>query len=98
MDANGVLRPAAGSGPAVAVVQGVSEKLLAASALNAEILQRRGRHRNVGVGDGRRAPAGRRALHELDDVAAGPRTRQRLADAMMDGLTSSSSSDRTPIR
>ena len=71
MDANGVLRPAAGSGPAVAVVQGVSEKLLAASALNAEILS------DVVVIDTLASEMAARTLqavervHELDDVAAG---------------------------
>jgi hypothetical protein len=71
MDANGVLRPAAGSGPAVAVVQGVSEKLLAASALNAEILS------DVVVIDALASEMAARTLQavervrELDDVAAG---------------------------
>jgi hypothetical protein len=71
MDANGALRPAAGSGPAVAVVQGVSEKILAASALNAEILS------DVVVIDTLASEMAARTLqavervHELDDVAGG---------------------------
>ncbi|HZX67313.1 MAG TPA: cache domain-containing protein [Candidatus Elarobacter sp.] len=70
MDATGPL-PAVASGPAVAVVQGVSEKILAASALNAEILS------DVVVIDtlatemaGRTQQAVAR-VRELDDVAAG---------------------------
>jgi hypothetical protein len=69
MEATGSL--AVTSGSAVAVVQGVSEKILAASALNAEILS------DVVVIDtlatemaGRTQHAVER-VHELDDVAAG---------------------------
>ncbi len=71
MDANGTLRPAASSGPAVAVVQGVSEKILAASALNAEILS------DVVVIDTLASEMAERTqraverVHELDDVAGG---------------------------
>ncbi len=71
MDANGPLRPVNGSGPAVAVVQGVSEKILAASALNAEILS------DIVVIDTLATEMASRTLqavervHELDDVAAG---------------------------
>ncbi len=71
MDANGALRPAVGAGPAVAVVQGVSEKILAASALNAEILS------DVVVIDTLATEMATRTLqavervHELDDVAGG---------------------------
>lgn len=71
MEANGSLRPAAGSGPAVAVVQGVSEKILAASALNAEILS------DVVVIDTLASEMSERTqqavdrVHELDDVAGG---------------------------
>jgi hypothetical protein len=71
MDASGTLQPAAGTGPAVAVARGVSEKILAASALNAEILS------DVVVIDTLASEVAARTLqavervHELDDVAGG---------------------------
>ncbi|HEX3467112.1 MAG TPA: cache domain-containing protein [Candidatus Elarobacter sp.] len=71
MDANGTLRPAVGSGPAVAVVQGVSEKILAASALNAEILSDVVVIDTLATEMAERTQQAVERVHELDDVAGG---------------------------